>query len=785
MAGDAPMVEVCPLSPAVGEVLDGKYEIVKEIRRTSTGVVYEAVEGGRGRRVAVKTLLESSSGDGQLAARFRREARAAGAIGDPHLPRVFDLGRTAKGLCYLVTELFAGETLAAALARTPRLPVPRALGLIGEVLAGLAAAHKAGLVHRDLNPECVLLPEDKAQPEFVKLLDFGISRIVGSSGPRTGPARPPGAAASVLYGTPAYLSPELVRGLTAVADQRTDVYSAGVLLYQMLCGRTPFEGDDLPQLLRDILGGTCPRPTSLRPEIPPAVEAVILRALEREPRKRYSTALAMRAELTSGTASSPGLADSGQAACPPAPVAPPPSATATAVGPPPVPASPAAPPRLPPPSPSLARPMAPERAEAAPGPAPAPAASSSSEAAPAPSGLATVSRHTPPGRPAVEALPGLAMDARSMALARDRGARVQALIGGRRRFPWWALAAGLALLVMVLVLVLGLRSPPPVPAPVVSAPVPEVLQRYFLRISPASANVTLDHVPVSTRELPVDSGPPRAHVLKVAAPGHVTRSLTFTASPGMELIVRLGHTLPAPEPSDPPPLPAEMAAEEPDSPRPATDIERAFALLGRYAACLTATARLNEEAKRGATAAFVESEAFAPCRKLAELKTAEPRFLSLSPAAEAYVAAARKGVKPETLARMAARLRAEYLAERALWQWHELASIGRDEGRKVAWHMRRVALGAHAWVRSGGAGPSNRRLADARAARLLASAQALADHVASDKEGVGGIRGGDDFLRSAQEMALLARAGKRPNDGAVLAACRKLLTDFDALVFDR
>jgi hypothetical protein len=338
---------------------------------------------------------------------------------------------------------------------------------------------------------------------------------------------------------------------------------------------------------------------------------------------------------------------------------------------------------------------------------------------------------------------------------------------------------------MVLVLVFRPRRRAPEP-PVTIEPPREVVQSFFLRVSPVGAAVTMDHVPVSTRELPVDSGPPRAHLLKVAAPGHVTRSFTFTATAGTELIVRLGHTLPAPAASDPPPLPAELAADEVDSARPPKEIERAFAMLGRYAACLAAMPRLHAEAKLGTGGLMGRAEA-APCRSLAELGAKEPKFPSLYPAAQAYVAAAGKGEKAETLERMAARFRAEYLAERTLWQWQELASIGQEEGRKAAWHLRRVALAAHAWVRSGGSGPANRRVVDARASKLAAAVQALEDYVQGvqgGQGGIGGIRGADDFLRSARELLALARAGKRANDAATFAACAKLLTDFDALVLD-
>jgi hypothetical protein len=743
------MVEVCPLALVIGETLDGKYRITREIRRTSTGVVYEAEDRSHGRPVTVKTLLEATSGDGQLAARFRREARAAGALGDPHIPRVVDLGRTSKGLLYLVSEPLEGEPLAAMLSRTPQLPVPLAVSLMGQVLAGLATAHKSGLIHRDLNPESILVPKSQKQPEFLKILDFGVGRIVVTAGHRPGGPRTPGAPAGVLFGMPEYMSPELVRGLNTAADQRTDIYSAGAILYRMLCGVTPFQGADVPQLLRDILEGNCPQPTTIRRDIPAMVEAVIIRALEREPRKRFATAAAMRAELSGGAAPST--------------------------------------PALPPPKPA-GEPFARDSDTVVDAPAPVvvPAAPSPEPPAHAPE------VHVIPGplredgvAPRLAAAPPplrLDMSSRAMALARDRGARTQALVRPRRRIPRWAIVAAAAMVVMVLVLIVRPERRPPAP-PVATPPPREVVQSYFLRVSPEGATVTIDHLPVSARELPVDSGPPRAHLLRVAAPGHVTRSFTFTATAGKELVVRLGHTLPAPAASDPPPLPAELAAGEVDNARPAPEIERAFAMLGRYADCIAAVPRIDAALKLGASG-IAEGAEFAPCRALAEIGAREPRFPSLYPAAAAYVAAVGKGEKTGTLGRLASRFHAEYLAERALWQWQELASIGQEEGRKAGWHLRRVALAARAWVRAGGSGPNNRGLVEAREKKLTASLQALADWVRSGQQDLGEIRGADDFLRSVRELLALARAGKRPNDPASYAACAKLLTDFDALVLD-
>ena len=164
------------LSP--GDLLDGKYQITREIGRGAMGVVYEAMHTVLGRRVAVKTLLEELSANVQLGERFEREARAASAIGHPHIVDVFDLGRTQDGLLFMVMELLDGESLAETLKRTPRLPIPLATHLMVQVLSGLSAAHKNGIVHRDLKPDNIFVLNSDERPNFVKIVDFGISKVL-------------------------------------------------------------------------------------------------------------------------------------------------------------------------------------------------------------------------------------------------------------------------------------------------------------------------------------------------------------------------------------------------------------------------------------------------------------------------------------------------------------------------------------------------------------------------------------------------------------------------------
>jgi hypothetical protein len=271
----------------------------------------------------------------------------------------------------------------------------------------------------------------------------------------------------------------------------------------------------------------------------------------------------------------------------------------------------------------------------------------------------------------------------------------------------------------------------------------------------------------------------------VAAPGRQTRIFSFTATTGMKLVVRLGRTLPAPSAADPPPLPAELAADVPEPPRPAAEVDRAFAQLDRFGVCLALTPAVVAEARRNGQRDFIRGTDFEPCRRLTrEPPASDPRFPTLPAAAQAFVTAALDEQKADTLAHMAARFRAEYLAERTVWQMQELALVGQETGQSVPWHLRRVALAAQAWVRARRAGGANERGSEARAAKLDAFVQALADAIRG--RGTGNLRGADDFVRSARELVALARpkAGVKIADGNVYEACLKLLTDFDALVLD-
>jgi serine/threonine-protein kinase len=280
----------------IGEVLDGKYEIVRELGAGAMGVVYVARHQQLRRQVAVKILRGELARDEHLASRFEQEARAASAIGHPNIIDVYDLGRSADGLLFMVMELLEGQSLGDVLHGARRLTVPRAVKLTEQILSGLAAAHKAGIVHRDLKPDNVFVVSSEYRPDFVKLLDFGISKILARAAEALGDAKR-GTVVGTVMGTPEYMSPEQARGLVDQVDARTDVYAAGVVLYELLCGKPPFCGDNYNAVMAAIIDGTFVKPRDVRSGIPAKVEQVILKAMGYRREERWQTAAAMREAL--------------------------------------------------------------------------------------------------------------------------------------------------------------------------------------------------------------------------------------------------------------------------------------------------------------------------------------------------------------------------------------------------------------------------------------------------------------------------------------------------------
>lgn len=764
-----------PRSPAplvVGEILDGKYEITREIGRGAMGVVYEALHLSLGRRVAIKTLLDQTSADAELGARFEREAQSASAIGHPNIIDVFDLGRTHDGVRYMVMELLAGKPLDVIMRRAPQLPIPLAVHIVQQVLSGLGAAHKNGIVHRDLKPENIFVIDSDERPNFVKIVDFGISKMVGTAGSQPSTtARFQGTVAGVVLGTPLYMSPEQAIGQPL--DQRTDIYSTGVVLYEMLCGRTPVDGESYPEIMTGILKGDYPGPRSIRSDISPALESTIMRALAREVGKRFPTAAAMRAELMGGSTE---LTPS------PIVVTPPPLSGGTVLGQPSRVGSSSIvlvePARLPSPPAHRGDVFAPPQEDLGP---------LLIDAGASPATLAV----DPPGEPPLPALD------RPRLHAREPGTMAAAHPGRpqmRSNLPsislrTWLLAAGVLVAVGTGVASRqSCRSGRGVSDDTGGARAPESL-KVTLSIEPKDATVKIDHIPITIGELPLDTGTPQAHLVNAAAPRRVTRRFTFTMSPGMHLTVRLGRTLGAPDATDPPPVPAEISTaypdHPPDDPRPWAEIDGAFSKLGLYADCLAATGDAGADSRKGG--ARVLAQKYGVCRPMIDGAAAiDPAMPELQSAAAAYLVGLRTGERPDRLLKLAASFRAEFLGARATWQRQELARQEKDDGRKPGWHMRRLALMGQAWLRARKASMAVGHGGEIQRQKLDDYLQALRQNVHDEPRAWEHLSGAGDFIQAAEDLVAVAhgQAGKRATEGSPLDACRKLLTAFDALILD-
>jgi hypothetical protein len=273
------------LSPGT---LLGRYEVKRQLGRGGMGTVYEGVHRDLKKRVAIKVLSGPLASNEEARQRFIREGEAASRIRHPHVVDVTDVG-TEGDLTYLVMELLEGEDLAGRLVRGGPLKVREAADILVPVCAGLAVAHDEGIIHRDLKPENIFLAVRRQGGVEPKLLDFGVSKIMGADVMAlTG--------TTAVFGTPYYMPPEQLRGARQV-DQRSDVYALGVVLYECVCGRRPFESENVYSILHAIGAGEYPLPLTVRPDLPAEIAATITRAMALDPTMRFPTARHLGAAL--------------------------------------------------------------------------------------------------------------------------------------------------------------------------------------------------------------------------------------------------------------------------------------------------------------------------------------------------------------------------------------------------------------------------------------------------------------------------------------------------------
>jgi len=293
---DKPEVE--PPNTRVGSVV-GKYVIARLLGQGGMGAVYEARHSALSRRFAVKFLLPEFTSHREVLARFESEAKAAGGLEHPNLVAVTDVGRATDGAPYLVMEFLQGEDCAHLLRRLGPLPVVRAADLVLQACRGVAVAHRAGIVHRDLKPENLFVTDAGDGSDRVKVLDFGIAQI-------RSPDRSRLTRTGATMGTAHYMSPEQAHGAADI-DSRTDVWSLGVVLYELLSGRKPFEGERFLQVIHQVLDTTPPPLTSLRAGLPPDLVALVRRAMTKNVAERLPSVavLAEGLALFAGRASTP------------------------------------------------------------------------------------------------------------------------------------------------------------------------------------------------------------------------------------------------------------------------------------------------------------------------------------------------------------------------------------------------------------------------------------------------------------------------------------------------
>jgi serine/threonine-protein kinase len=281
----------------VGTILDGAYKLTRLVGEGGMSAVYEATHLRLHKRVAVKLMIPDLAANAVALERFRREVEVTAQLAHPHIVQMSDFGSSAEGAPFLVLEFLEGEDLEQRMRRVGRLAPADALAVVRQVASALAATHARGIVHRDLKPANVFLISMEGVSDFVKVLDFGISKVKTSKVSLT--------RASVMMGTPNYMAPEQAAGRIDDVDHRTDQWALAGITWEMLSGRVPFVGTDLTTLLFNIVHQDPPSLAERVAGLPPEVEPVLRRALSKRPSDRFATVAAFARALEAAITPAP------------------------------------------------------------------------------------------------------------------------------------------------------------------------------------------------------------------------------------------------------------------------------------------------------------------------------------------------------------------------------------------------------------------------------------------------------------------------------------------------
>ena len=276
-----------PGADAIGSVIDGRYRIEGRIGEGGMGVVYRASHVVLKKQLAIKVMRGEQAQDGEIVQRFVQEAQASSAIGHPNIIGISDFGKAPDGSVYFAMEYLEGQTLGKAMEKGP-LARARAIGIFVQIADALEAAHQRGIIHRDLKPDNIFLIRSEGRDDFVKVLDFGIAKVKNAAAKitRTG----------MVFGTPHYMSPEQAAG--QAVDHRSDIYSLGVIMYQVFTGQLPFDAESYMGVITKHMYDPPVPPSSLMPELRGAIEDIIMMALAKTPEERYGSMLELREDLS-------------------------------------------------------------------------------------------------------------------------------------------------------------------------------------------------------------------------------------------------------------------------------------------------------------------------------------------------------------------------------------------------------------------------------------------------------------------------------------------------------